>query len=117
MSIDSIMRSALSGLNANQTALRTTSNNISNVNTPGFAREEVTFRSRSIAGASAGVEIGEIRQIVDQFLTREFVSASARLGYYDTQNDLFDRLQSMLGGPDLPSSLHNLIDQAFGILS
>jgi flagellar hook-associated protein 1 FlgK len=117
MSIDSIMRSALSGLNANQTALRTTSNNISNVNTPGFAREEVTFRSRSIAGASAGVEIGEIRQIVDQFLTREFVSASARLGYYDTQNDLFDRLQSMLGGPDLPSSLHNLIDQAFGSLS
>ncbi|MBT6427613.1 MAG: flagellar biosynthesis protein FlgK, partial [Rhodospirillaceae bacterium] len=77
MSLDAILRTALSGLNTNQSALRTTSQNIANVNTPGYARQEVVLATASAGGQSMGVEIGEVRRIVDKFLTKELIGASA----------------------------------------
>ena len=41
MSLNPMMGIALSGLQAAQTSLTTVSNNITNVNTPGYAREIV----------------------------------------------------------------------------
>ena len=38
MSLDQVMRSAISGLNAQQTPLRNTASNVANVNTPGYVR-------------------------------------------------------------------------------
>ena len=108
MSLDAILRTALSGLNTNQSALRTTSTNIANVNTPGYARQEVVLNP-----TTSGVEIGEIRRIVDKFLTKELVGASAYSGYYQKQTDLYDRLSSLFGTPDDVSSLNSQIDRMF----
>ena len=108
MSLDAILRTALSGLNTNQAALRTTSQNIANVNTPGYARQEVVLSS-----TTSGVEIGEIRRIVDKFLTKELIGASAYNGYYEKQTELYDRLSSLFGTPDDTASLNNKIDRMF----
>ncbi len=108
MSLDGILRTALSGLNTNQSALRTTSQNIANVNTPGYARQEVVLSS-----SSSGVQIGEIRRIVDKFLTKELIGASAYEGYFEKQTALYDRLSSLFGTPDDVSSLNNKIDRMF----
>lgn len=116
MSIDSVMRNALTGLVATQTALRTTSNNIVNVNTPGYSREEVEFSSTAIAGVGSGVAIGEIRRVVDRFLQAEFVTSAADYGYFDAQTELHDRLQAVLGRPDSESSLSGVLDRAFATL-
>ncbi|MBT6609720.1 MAG: flagellar hook-associated protein FlgK, partial [Rhodospirillaceae bacterium] len=113
MSLDAILRTALSGLNTNQSALRTTSQNIANVNTPGYARQEVVLATASAGGQSMGVEIGEVRRIVDKFLTKELIGASAYHGYYEKQTALFDRLVSLFGNPDDASSLNNQIDRMF----
>ena len=113
MSIDAVMRNALSGINTAQEAMRYTSNNIANVNTPGYVRQEVIFGSRALAGQSAGVEISEVRRVVDTFLNRELVSASGNHGYYNAKAELHDRLQSVLGDTETPGALHNLIDETF----
>ena len=70
MALNSIMNSALTGLFTSQSALSVTSNNIANVNTPGYARE-VVVQEPIINGLSAsGVKISGIERIVDQFLQR-----------------------------------------------
>ncbi len=108
MSLDAVLRTALSGLNTNQAALRTTSTNIANVNTPGYARQEVV-----LSPTGAGVEIGEIRRIVDKFLTKELIGASAYDGYYQKQSEIYDRLSSLFGTPDDVLSLNSKIDRMF----
>lgn len=113
MSLDAIMRSALSGINASQEAMRYTSNNIANVNTPGYVRQEVVLASRSLAGQNAGVEVAEVRRVVDQFLNKELVTASGNYGYFDAKAQLHDRLQSVLGSTDTAGALHNLVDEMF----
>jgi len=116
MSLDAVMRTALSGMAANQTALGSTSHNITNVNTPGYAREQIILQTRSLDGRGAGVEVAEVRRIIDDFLNRELVSISAKHGYYDSQSLLQDRLQSLLGNPESLSALTNLIDEAFSTI-
>ena len=113
MSLEAILRTALTGLNTNQSAMRTTSQNIANVNTPGYARQEVVLASAASGGQSNGVEIGEIRRIVDTFLTKELIGASSYHGYYDKQMELYDRLSSLFGTPDDASSLNSQIDRMF----
>ena len=46
VSLDSVLRTGVSGLQANQVALNTTSNNIANVNTDGYVRRNVSFESK-----------------------------------------------------------------------
>ena len=59
MSLNEILSSALSGLGAAQAGLRTVSNNISNVNTPGYARERVSLETGVSSGRTSGVVVGE----------------------------------------------------------
>ena len=57
MSLNSILNTATSGLQSNQTALRVTSNNIANVNTQGYHRRVVDFGPQLTAGKLQGVQI------------------------------------------------------------
>ena len=56
MSLNSIMNIATSGMNAAQTQLRVVSDNVSNVNTPGYIRKIADQQSWASQGAGAGVE-------------------------------------------------------------
>lgn len=113
MSLDAILRTALTGLSTTQTALRTTSNNISNVNTEGYSRQIVSLQTKTIGSQSAGVEIAEVRRIVDEFLNRELVNSSSGFGYYDRQAELHDRLQTVLGNVDSSTTLDSHINELF----
>lgn len=112
MSLTTILSTAITGLTASQRALQTTSVNIANVNTPGYARKEVLFQSAVIGGMSAGVEVAEVRRIVDDFLQRELVSASGNAGYYEAQGQVYDRLQSLFGEPGSSSALTARLNDA-----
>ncbi len=65
MSIYSI---GLSGLNAAQNALRTTSNNISNVYTPGYNREIAQLANNGVSG---GVRVTDIQRQFNQFVANQ----------------------------------------------
>lgn len=83
---------AASGLRAANAALNTTGNNISNVNTVGYSRQEVkteasdalrVFATYGCAGA--GVDTLAIERIRDQFYDRKFRDNETKLGEYDTK--------------------------------
>lgn len=112
MSIDAILRNAVSSLQAQQAALRVVSENVANVNTPGYARRVPQLQSSVLAGIGSGVEVGEVRRITDRFLESELLSAAGYSGFYGVQSELHDRLQSALGEPSSDANLIGRIAQA-----
>lgn len=115
MSISLLLNNAVSALNTNQAALSVTANNIANVNTPDYARREVHLGAAQAGDKLAGVEITEVRRIVNEFLSREVLTTSAGAEFYETKSLFQDRLQSMIGRPDdersLAGRLTNLMAQ------
>lgn len=83
---------ASSGLRAANAALNTTGNNISNVNTAGYSRQEVTqeaanalrvFATYGCAGA--GVETIAIERVRDKFYDEKFWANETKLGEFDAK--------------------------------
>ena len=79
MSLNGIAATALSALKTNQAALAVVSNNVTNLNTPGYARRVVNLSTLSADGQLMGVDIGSIQRVTDQFLSQEAYPPAARL--------------------------------------
>lgn len=99
MSLNGIMSSALSALQTNTEALRVTSNNIANLNTQGYARRVVNEQTQSYGGQLGGVDIAFVQRVIDKYLGRETLSATASSARYDTQASMYDQLNGLLGSP------------------
>ncbi|MBV9993129.1 MAG: flagellar hook-associated protein FlgK [Alphaproteobacteria bacterium] len=112
MSLNGIMSSALSGLLTNTEALRVTSNNIANMNTPGYARRVINEQSQSFGGQLGGVDIAFVQRVMDKYLGAETISATGSSARYDAQASMFGQLNGMLGSPGdgtaLTSQLSNV---------
>ncbi len=115
MSLNEILGSAISGLNASQAGLRSVSNNIANVGTPGYARETVAQTTGVTAGRVNGVTVGEPSRVADRFLEATVFRRSGDMGSADVTSNYLGRLQSLLGAPGsefgLPARL-DAIDSA-----
>ena len=75
MSLSVALSSATSGLMAAQAGLRTVSDNIANVNTPGYVRKILDQSHLALAGAGAGVTVNGVKRVTDQYL--QFASLTA----------------------------------------
>lgn len=105
MSLTGITNSALTALQTNQSALGVVSNNIANLNTPGYARRVVNEQPLSSNGQLMGVDIASIQRVVNQFFTQENLTANGTSSQYDTEAQLFSQLNGLLGGPGDNQSL------------
>jgi len=113
MSLNSIMNIGVSGLQTAQTQLRVVSDNISNVNTPGYVRK-VADQSAAVTGAGgAGVDITRVRLSTDRFLQAASLSASADSARYAVRNELYDQIQTAFGDPSGDGGLFGDIDALF----
>ena len=110
MSLNDILGSALSGLNAAQAGLRTTSTNIANVNTPGYARERVNLAPGVTAGRVSGVRVSEPNRVADRFLEANVYRRQGDWGRATAVSAYLDRLQALLGAPGSDSGLPARID-------
>ncbi|MDB5671671.1 MAG: flagellar hook protein FlgK, partial [Alphaproteobacteria bacterium] len=110
MSLSDILSSALSGLNASQAGLRSVSNNIANVGTPGYAREKVTLSTGVTSGRVNGVVVGEPEMVANQFLETLVYVRSGDAGRADVTSSYLDRLQAELGEPGASSGLPARLD-------
>ncbi|MCF6215651.1 MAG: flagellar hook-associated protein FlgK [Emcibacter sp.] len=117
MSINSIINNSLTGLFTNQAALRTTSSNIANINTPGYARQVVQQETIVNGGVVGGVKISGIVRVVDRFLVKASYDANADYSRYEVENAFQSRIQSLLGRPDQNNSLSGRIDEVFTSVS
>ena len=116
MSINSILSSAMSALQANTSALRVVSNNVSNMNTAGYARRTVEFQTTAAGGQLTGVSASDVQRVVDQFLQAETLSANAASSQYGAQDDIYTQLNGMLGQPGDGTSLGSQLDNVFAAL-
>jgi len=117
MAISTAFGTALTGLKAHQSAIDVTSNNISNASNPDYVRERTVFSSlnsvNSIPGdIGIGVEITSIYRITNTFLFNRFISTSANLANFDTQEKYLKEISTYF--PDVTDNgLYKDIEEFF----
>jgi len=117
MSLNSIMNIATSGMNTAQQQLRVISDNVSNVNTPGYIRKIADQQSWASQGVGAGVEVARIRLATDRFLQAASLNAGADAGRQAVRYELFDHIQSLFGDPGADTGFFSQIDKIFSAFS
>ncbi|MFN3521989.1 MAG: flagellar hook-associated protein FlgK [Phenylobacterium sp.] len=110
MSLSIAMKTATSGLVAAQTALRTVSDNIANVNTPGYVRKTVDQSQLVVDGRGMGVEITGIKRVTDQYLQLATLTASSDSKRWDITAQYLDNAQSLFGDPSGDSFFFTRLD-------
>ncbi|MDH5426332.1 MAG: flagellar hook-associated protein FlgK [Gammaproteobacteria bacterium] len=115
-----IFNTAVSGLLAYRSAITTTSNNITNVNTEGYSRQRVLLESRpgevtSAGTIGTGVNVASIERLYSQFdnlLINQYQSSSSRL---EVLGDLATRIDDVVADPD--SNLTPAMDGFFSAIN
>ncbi len=117
MSLNSILGTANSGLQTAQAQLRVVSDNVANVNTPGYVRKTADAQSRVVAGQGTGVGIAQIRNVIDQFLQAASLGAAADATKASVQASTLDQAQSLFGDPSAAGSYFSTLDRVFTAFS
>ncbi|WP_236211703.1 flagellar hook-associated protein FlgK [Metapseudomonas otitidis] len=91
----------LSGLRSTQTSLTTTGHNISNVNTPGYSRQQ-TVQQTNIPQFTGGGYIGsgsqvtDVRRLASEFLTSQLRTATSQNSELQAFKSQIEQLDSLL---------------------
>lgn len=93
----SIFSIGLSGLNAAQNALNTTSNNISNVNTPGYNRELTILEQGRGEG---GVKVNDIQRQFSQYVASQLNAATSQSSALETYENQVSQIDNLLADQD-----------------
>lgn len=98
-----LLNIGLSGLSASKSQLSITGHNISNVNTPGFSRQDASQATRTpqFSGAGyvgSGTTLVEIRRSYSEFLTRQLRSSTSLSSDVEAYKSQIDQLDSLLAG-------------------
>ena len=95
---------SVSGLNAAQAGMLTTSHNISNVSTPGYNRQEIVqsanipqFTGSGFMGQ--GTQVETVKRIYDQFLGSQVLSAEAGVAEMNSYQAQISQIDNLLADP------------------
>jgi flagellar hook-associated protein 1 FlgK len=114
MSLGVALKTAASGLQAAQASLRVVSDNIANVNTPGYVRKQVIQQPLVVDGQGMGVQVAGIERITDQYLQMASLSASSEASRWGAVSQYLDNAQSLFGDPANAGFFFNRLDTIFG---
>lgn len=100
-----------SGLRTSQSALNTVAHNLSNLNTPGYVRQQVantdtvyTYGGRSVRGwkyqVGTGAKYAECRHVRDMFLDMAYREEYGRSSYYEVSYSAILEIEDILGELD-----------------
>jgi flagellar hook-associated protein 1 len=97
----SILNTAKLGLLSQQLAIEVTGQNIANVQTEGYSRQEVNFeatnpRNFSLGQLGTGVRVAGIERSHDEFLYSQILGEGDTLGKFGVRKDVFDQLEILL---------------------
>ena len=109
---------AYTGLLASNVAMNTTSNNIANVQTEGYSRQQVTQQAsnalrvfQTYGCAGAGVETLAIERIRDEFYDGRFWDNNAQLGEYDMKQYYMQQLETYFDDDGKSTGFKTIFDQ------
>ncbi|MFO0707414.1 MAG: flagellar hook-associated protein FlgK [Nitrospira sp.] len=100
--LSSLFDIARTALATSQQALTVVGHNVSNVNTPGYSRQEAVVVERPpVSGlpgmVGTGVEASTIRRNVDQFIEKQITVSQQSIGRLSLSKDELFRLQGIFG--------------------
>ena len=115
----SLLNTGLTGILSNQKALETTSNNITNANTPGYSRQRADFVSNPSQATGSGyigqgVNVADIQRLNDEFINTQLRSDTT---LHSEQTALVENLNGMddlLGNEK--TGLNQALNEFFGTL-
>ena len=96
------------GVLTNQKLLGTTSNNITNVNTEGYTRQETVVYTSAIEW---GVGSTVTRRLYDKYVQREMFRDQGNVGFYDAYSSGLGTVDKLLSSKD--TSITNKLDSLF----
>lgn len=99
MSLTTVLKTASSGMIAAQTGLRTVSDNIANVNTPGYVRKTLDQQPLVVGGMGMGVQVSGVKRVTDQYLQAASMTASSDSSRWSAVSQYLDNAQSLFGDP------------------
>jgi flagellar hook-associated protein 1 FlgK len=114
-----------SGLQNAQYAINTTANNLANVNTTGYVRQQVRFADKSynllqqpmgnvnLQQNGLGVSIGDVVHARDIFLDKAYRQEAGRQSFYSAQYETVDYVEDLmqeLNGEEFKESLSDLCE-------
>lgn len=109
---------AYTGLLASNAAMNTTSNNIANVQTEGYSRQQVTQQAsnalrvfQTYGCAGAGVETLAIERVRDEFYDGRFWDNNAQLGEYDMKQYYMQQLETYFNDDGKNTGFKTIFDQ------
>lgn len=112
-----------SGLQSAQNALNVTANNLANVDTKGYVRQQVRFADKNYSNlklatpktamqqSGLGVSIGDVVHARDIFLDKAFRTETGRYGFYSTMYENVSNVEDMfqeLHGEEFKESIDDL---------
>ena len=109
------------GMIASQMALNVTGQNISNINTPGYTRQQLDqysfitngsglYHSNSSASVGSGVLLAGVSQLRDPYLDIRFRKEMSSVGSTDATLNVLDQLQSVINNVDKEGIVTQLQD-------
>ncbi|MCA9766047.1 MAG: flagellar hook-associated protein FlgK [Carnobacterium sp.] len=113
-----ILNNATKGLNAQQSALQTTSHNIGNSNTEGYSRQKVTMVADNphtlpgVGQLGTGVRISSVERIVDPYVNKQLSNENSSLEKYKQKSDVLGQLEGIFNEPS-ETGLNKSISEVF----
>ena len=112
------LNTAYTGLLASNAALNTTSNNIANVQTEGYSRQQVVQQAsnalrvfQTYGCAGAGVETLAIERVRDEFYDYRLWNTNAKLGEYEMKQYYMQQLETYFEDNGTNAGFKTVFDQ------
>jgi flagellar hook-associated protein 1 FlgK len=113
----SILQTSSAGLSVAQLGINTVSDNVANLNTPGYVREVVNQNTVSTQGIDAGVSASSVARTVNQYLQNTSLAASGAAGLASAVSSTFTQAQALFGDPTSTTSYFNQLNTVFADFS
>lgn len=92
-------------MTAAQTALQTTSHNVSNMNTPGYSRQRVNLQADNpynytgVGQLGTGVKMSGVVRVVDDYVTKQIQEETSSYSRHATKSDALSQLEMIFDEP------------------
>ncbi len=107
-----------SGLTTYNAAINTTANNVANVRTDGYTRQEVEQRAADALHANtkfgmigAGTEATGVKQIRDEYYDTKYWSNNCRYGEFDTKYSYLQQIETAFQDDDSITGFNTIFDK------
>lgn len=99
----------ISGLNAAKVAIADLSNQLVNVDTPGFTKKLPLVTTRVLDGQGAGVNLAPFQRVVDPFLVLADRVQTSVAGHITTKSTLMKQIELEFGKPGDANSISEMV--------